>query len=113
MKIWRRKGQNTAEYAILISLIVAVAVTMQTYVKRGLQGGIKFVVDKAKKSDTGTGQYEPYYLISSYDATTSSYKDIEQTKTSGEVERTYGADGNVKKTERTGNQLILDQQNAD
>jgi len=113
MKIWRRKGQNTAEYAILLSLVVAVAVTMQTYVKRGLQGGIKFVVDKAKKSDTGTGQYEPYYLTSSYDTTTSIYKDTEQTKTGGEVERIYGADGKEKTTNRTGEQKILDQTYAD
>ena len=33
-----RKAQSTAEYAILIGLIVAVVVAMQTYVKRGIQG---------------------------------------------------------------------------
>lgn len=32
-----KKGQNTAEYAILIALIIAAAIGMQTYVKRGLQ----------------------------------------------------------------------------
>jgi uncharacterized protein (UPF0333 family) len=35
-----RKGQNTAEYAIVIALVVAAAVAMQTYVKRGMQGRV-------------------------------------------------------------------------
>jgi Flp pilus assembly pilin Flp len=35
-----RKGQNTAEYAILIALIIAAAVGVQTYVKMSLQGKI-------------------------------------------------------------------------
>ena len=33
-----KKGQNTAEYAILIGLVVAAVIAMQTYVKRGVQG---------------------------------------------------------------------------
>ena len=40
-----RKGQNTAEYAILIGLVVASAVAMQTLVKRSVQGKVKDVVD--------------------------------------------------------------------
>jgi len=64
-----RKGQNTAEYAILIALIIAAAVGMQTYVKRGLQGRVKDAVvhtgtaqevGGANLNFTGT-QYEPYY----------------------------------------------------
>ena len=35
------KAQNTAEYAIIIGLVVAVAIGMQTYVKRGLQAKMK------------------------------------------------------------------------
>ena len=33
----KNKAQSTAEYAILIALVVAAVVGMQTYVKRGLQ----------------------------------------------------------------------------
>lgn len=44
-----RRGQNTAEYAILIGLVVAAAIGMQTYVKRGLQ---------AKAKDAGDGFYD-------------------------------------------------------
>ncbi|MDP3042656.1 MAG: hypothetical protein Q8N62_08070 [Candidatus Omnitrophota bacterium] len=67
-----RKGQNTAEYAILIALIIAAAVGMQTYVKRGLQGRVKEAVNHTGTAQdvggvnlTFTGnQYEPYYAES-------------------------------------------------
>ena len=39
------KGQSTAEYAIVIGLVIAAAVAMQVYVKRGLQGKIKDATD--------------------------------------------------------------------
>ena len=74
-----RKGQNIAEYSILIALVIAAAVAMQTYVKRGIQGRIADVVDHAPAIDTAgagnttvtlnfnTKQYEPYYLDSEAD----------------------------------------------
>jgi Flp pilus assembly pilin Flp len=40
-----KKGQSTAEYAILISLVVAVLVGVQIYVKRGIQGRFKDATD--------------------------------------------------------------------
>jgi hypothetical protein len=61
------KGQSTAEYAIVIGLVIAAAVAMQIYVKRGLQGKIKDAVNYRDTDDdiTGTtGQYEPYYQTS-------------------------------------------------
>ena len=106
LKLFRdRRGQNTAEYAILIGLVVAAAIGMQTYVKRSLQGGIKFAVDKVA-TEEGTGQYEPYYLKSSYDTTTSAYKDKEEVKADGEVVRTFGADEKKKTITRSGYQEI-------
>lgn len=36
-----KKAQSTAEYAILIGLVVAAVIAMQTYVKRGFQGRMK------------------------------------------------------------------------
>jgi len=79
-----KKGQNTAEYAILIALVVAVALAMQTYVKRGIQGRVHDeVVDMAngtaELTPTGqqpTQQYEPYYLDS-----TSTFATTKDTKT--------------------------------
>lgn len=70
----KSKAQTTAEYAILIALVVGAAMAMQIYVKRGLQGRVKDVVDHTGSggvvgSDTDTlefsaSQYEPYYLTS-------------------------------------------------
>lgn len=93
---------------MIIALIVGAAVGMQTYVKRSLQRQIKFAVDKLKSDKKDAiGQYEPYYLQSSYDVTTNAYKDTEQLKANGEVERKIGADGD-KTTIRSGKQVILD-----
>lgn len=39
LRLFRKaKAQSTAEYAILIGLVVATVIGIQTYVKRGLQG---------------------------------------------------------------------------
>lgn len=68
-----RKGQNTAEYAILIALIVGAAVAIQTYVKRGIQGRFKDEVDAMATATPELGtvkQYEPYYLESSFEMAT-------------------------------------------
>ena len=73
-----RKGQNTAEYAILIALVIAAAVAMQTYVKRGIQGRVADAVDHAPATNDIAGspiqfttkQYEPYYTQNSGDIST-------------------------------------------
>jgi gas vesicle protein len=81
-----RKAQSTAEYAILIGLVVAVAVAMQTYVKRGLQARFKDEVDDmaAQTSELGTtGQYEPDYLTSNF--TTEITRDVTTLKGSAQA----------------------------
>jgi len=66
------RGQSTAEYVILVSIVIASAVAMQTYVKRGLQGKVKDVTDNVgfglKDAGFGalTSQYEPYYASSDF-----------------------------------------------
>jgi len=106
-----KRGQNTVEYAILIALVIGAAVAMQTYVKRSVQGGVKYTVDKLNDKDgqgtVGTGQYEPYYLESSYTSQQEEYKDTEETKLGGEVVRTFGVDA-AKKTIRYGTQTTKD-----
>ena len=67
--IKNKKAQNTAEYAILISLVVAGIIAMQTYAQRGLQArvrdGVQFLMQGT--NDLGnTTQYEPYYLTTNY-----------------------------------------------
>ena len=66
-----RKGQSTAEYAIVIGLVIAAAVGMQIYVKRSLQAKVKDAVDYNDPSAAmlKTGQYEPYYLESNLTST--------------------------------------------
>ena len=66
-----RKAQNTAEYALLIALVVAGVIAMQTYAQRAMQARIH---DASTYMTTSTGnignsyQYEPYYLQSNYDS---------------------------------------------
>lgn len=70
-----RRGQNTAEYAILIGVIVAAAIAMQIYIRRGMQARIKDTVDFTMTADDDVGgaifnnttrQYEPYYMSTNF-----------------------------------------------
>ena len=71
-KCLNRKGQNTAEYALLISLVVAAIIAMQTYAQRALQARIRdaslYMVNGTSPLGT-TDQYEPYYLTTNYEVT--------------------------------------------
>ena len=67
--IKNKKAQNTAEYAILISLVVAGIIAMQTYAQRALQARVRDASQHlaAQTSNLGaTVQYEPYYLTTNY-----------------------------------------------
>jgi len=88
LRLVGNKGQNTAEYAIVIALIIGAAIAMQTYVKRGLQGRSKDATDFMAQQTPEIGatqQYEPYYLTQTTDAqrAASSTKD---TSTGGGVD---------------------------
>ena len=65
-----RKAQNTAEYAILIALVVGAVIAMQTYVQRGMNGRFldttKFMINATKDVGSANYQYEPYYQDSKY-----------------------------------------------
>jgi len=76
-----RKGQSTAEYAIVIGLVIAAALAMQVYVRRGIQAKMKDASDYNDPSATAIGlktkQYEPDYqtetnMISSRNASEAS-----------------------------------------
>ena len=75
-----KRGQSTAEYAILIVLVVAAVLAMQTYVKRALQARIQ------QETDQLGGQYEPYYLSSDFDNLRDT-SEAETTATGGGVTR--------------------------
>jgi hypothetical protein len=97
-----KKGQQTAELAILIALVIAFAMAMQTYVKRGLQAKVRDAVTKYT-TDTadlgGTQQYEPYYLESRFDTTSSSSR-TEDEQEQGAWDRNVAQD----QSSRTGHQ---------
>ncbi len=64
-----KKAQNTAEYAILISLVVAGIIAMQTYAQRALQARVRDASTYMKNQTSTIGgqvQYEPYYLETTY-----------------------------------------------
>lgn len=64
-----KKAQNTAEYALLIALVVAGVIAMQTYAQRALQARVRdaslFMAGQTNAIGT-SNQYEPYYLSSNY-----------------------------------------------
>lgn len=64
-----KKAQNTAEYAILISLVVAGIIAMQTYAQRALQARVRDASSYLQNQTSNIGttyQYEPYYLDTDY-----------------------------------------------
>jgi len=70
-----RKAQNTAEYALLIALVVAGVIAMQTYAQRALQARIHDASQYMATTDNAIGnstQYEPYYLNSDYNSASNS-----------------------------------------
>jgi Flp pilus assembly pilin Flp len=77
-----KKGQHFAEYALLIALVVAAIIAMQTYAERAMQARIhdagmymanatSFTDSNGDKMGNET-QYEPYYMQSNYDVKTNS-----------------------------------------
>jgi Flp pilus assembly pilin Flp len=64
-----KKAQQTAEYALLISLVVAAVIAMQTYAQRTIQARIRDAGAYLTSQTTALGdtnQYEPYYLTTDY-----------------------------------------------
>lgn len=104
MRIFRnKKAQNTAEYAILIALVIAAAMAIQTYVKRGLQAKVRDAVIGYTTSTAdlgeGTAQYEPYYLESDFTTTQNAAQDVSELDGGG-----WNRDVSQDATGRTGYQ---------
>ena len=76
------KAQNTAEYALLIALVIAGVIAMQTYAQRSLQARMRDAGQYLTNTTRGIGstnQYEPYYTQSNYDVSrdSASYKRLD------------------------------------
>ncbi|MFH0876835.1 MAG: hypothetical protein V1863_01245 [Candidatus Omnitrophota bacterium] len=111
-----KKGQNTAEYAILIGVIVAAAIAMQIYLRRGMQARMKGAIDYTMTADEDAGvgveifnqsQYEPYYLQTNFE-TTQSGQVAEMHQPGGSIARESIQDV----TQRTGNQVYTNYEAA-
>jgi len=103
----KRKAQSTAEYAIVIGLVIGAALAMQVYIKRSIAGGIKFTTDKLKgQSATATGQYEPYYLMSARETERSNVYSTEEFLPGGKVDRVTASETTPEKTDTTSAQVM-------
>ena len=101
-----RKGQSTAEYAIVIALVIGAAVAMQVYVKRGIQGKMKDATDYNDPSATmlRTTQYEPDYATTTDMVSKRKAEERATTSKGGAVERAIVGE---EESSRTGTQTIL------
>lgn len=110
-----KKAQSTAEYVIVLGLIVAAVMAMQTYIKRGFNGRIAQAVDytgpvvAAAPGAAGAAfdpgfdgaQFEPYYLTSDF-ANRRASNEGEQVTVGGAVARTL----TEERSQRRGQQRI-------
>ncbi len=98
--IKNKKAQNTAEYAILISLVVAGIIAMQTYAQRALQARVREAGQYMTTQSNALGtaaQYEPYYLQTDYliDTATNQIQTLDNTTVAEQTDnaRTRGVGG--------------------
>jgi hypothetical protein len=101
-----RKGQSTAEYAIVIGLVIAAAIAMQVYVKRSMQAKMKDASDYNDPAATmlTTKQYEPNYQVSQDMISTREAAEIATTSQGGGVKREISGED---VSSRTGTTKIL------
>ena len=90
----RQKGQSTLEYAILIIIIIGALLSIQVYIKRGIQGRLKSATD-----DIGT-QFSP--------GNTNVVKKMLTSSTSSET-----FIGGVTRSELSGDEITTDLMNSD
>ena len=101
-----RSGQSTAEYAIVLGLVIAAALAMQVYVRRGIQGKMKDATDYNDPAATmlKTTQYEPNYQTTTAMVSTRVGEEEAETYKGGGVRRTITGE---EVSSRTGEQKIL------
>ncbi len=82
--MFRRKGQSTVEYALVIAIVVAGLLAMQFYVKRGYSGRLKSSAD-----DMGDS-YDPQKYNATFSVLSQSDTKQEMTKDTS-VKTTYNS----------------------
>ena len=116
-----RRGQTTAEYAIVLGVVLAALVAMQVYVRRGVNAQVRKGVDEFTHAGSSnrswltdltlgqgevtitrpTGQYEPYYAESSYKTVRDSSEEEEINLAGGTIERETKGSGSAAKETTT------------
>ena len=103
LKIFKNKrAQNTAEYAILIALVVGGVIAMQTYAQRTLQGRLRDASVSLRDQTNAIGntlQYEPYYTNSQSNVDKSAVKEQTAKDQTDTNLTTKKVDGYVDRTE--------------
>lgn len=89
-----RRGQNLAEYAVFLAIIILAATAMQPYFKRGLQAFIKDAADDfAYQVDSGrqttSDPNKQGQFLKSFTTTTVENTDTGEQLLDGGTERTY------------------------
>lgn len=97
-----KRGQSTLEYGVVIAVIVAALIAMQTYIRRGMHGKLRESTDDIGK------QFSPEHTTSNY--TTTSGSTSQETVTTAGRTTTQVTRGfqNV-----TGNETVEDLANED
>ncbi|MBP7087754.1 MAG: hypothetical protein KBB01_00500 [Candidatus Omnitrophica bacterium] len=74
-----RKAQSTLEYALLITVVIAVLLSMQAYIKRGMQGKFKDVTDQIG-DQYSPGLTQGTYHLDTTSTTTETYNEGHNTR---------------------------------
>lgn len=115
-RLFHKKGQSTMEYAIVVGLVIAAVIIMQTYIQRGLTGKITRAVRNIGAATTGneTEIYEPYYAHRDFGSTTPMHTKTEATSDGGGFEEHMGVGGgSQRQTTRTGTSGVRSWTEAD
>lgn len=102
-KLDRQKAQSTGEYAIVIALVIAVVIGMQTYVKRGWQARLRHetgvmyntIVANPNWNEVNPASvaykehYEPTLLSRETHEITDKDTETTQIKNAGKIDKTF------------------------
>jgi hypothetical protein len=117
LKIFKnKKAQNTAEYAILIAIVVGGVVAMQTYAQRTMQGRIRDANVLFRDSTGNIGntlQYEPYYSNSTSQTDKSQTSEETGKMQSKDSQTIKKADAYSDRTEYASNAVVATNQEAE
>ena len=85
-KIRKKKAQSTAEYAIMLGLVIAAVVAMQIFIQRAIKGKMFDAshylttagANTLRSDSKATAQYEPDYVSSEYTSSRDSSLTVKQ-----------------------------------